>query len=235
MRLVILTLWVLVVFGTGSLFFEERKAWLKGSEVRWLKNYPVASTGPLKGVLVASWWIKIQQLQMKYEFEKIAGLTEKICYLQPNIPEVWEYMGWNMAFNLLAETAHDRKSQIFWLEKGIHLMQDGLHYVDDQGLLCFYLGFTIYNKYKSEFDLKNELQEILGADPKRQAYDYLLRGTQSKKGKVEFWRHDFFLQVAAEIGESEMALKYLQKIRPDYEERESRMNQLQLYIQNYGK
>lgn len=237
---------ILIVLTTtmGFFFFEERGQWLRESESRWLSNYPIASTGPLRGVLVASWWIEIQNLQQRYEFEKIAHISKRICYLQPNIPEVWDYMAWNLGYNLLAETSGDREQQLYWLKEAVELINEGLKYNPKKGKLHFYLGLAIYQKYKSDdFDFKKEMKVMLGKEPIERAYECFVASIEDEPGEIfknqkffNFFRHDMRVQLAVETKRIKVAWEYLNKLEKLYPKKIDRINELRQYIINrYGR
>ena len=171
MRYFLIALYLVSAIALGSFVQQKRSETVSELSSRWLPGFPLASSGPFRGVLVAGWWMRIQRLRSEFQFEKIASVIKRISFLQPHIPEVWEYLSWNMAYNLLADTQYDRKLQTKWLRRGLDHLEEGLIYNPDSLVILFAQARTVYMKATTEYDFKKELEEILGEKP----FSYALR------------------------------------------------------------
>jgi len=182
----------------GKTVSHYRPKVLVQADNRWMVKFPLASTGPFKGVLVASWWIKIQKLQLRFDFEKIAPLSEAICFLQPYIPEVWEYLSWNMTFNLVAEMDHDPKIQLYWFKRGMQQLKKGLLYNSNNSLLHLHSGWTVYMKLKGDQFSPVELEQVLQINPWQFVYCEIKQSRVFDQGTYD--QACFFCQVLYECG-----------------------------------
>ncbi len=72
-------------------------------------------------------WIRADNLKNEGQFFDANYLARAICALQPNLDKVWDFQGWNMAYNISVElpTAPERWD---WVRAGFELLRD-------QGLL----------------------------------------------------------------------------------------------------
>lgn len=145
----------------GILIQWQRINYISGHKNVWLSQFPIASSGPFKGLLTGYWWVEAQNLQFEFKFEEVHALTKKICYLQPHNPKVWEYLSWNLSFNLMAESMHDRAVQQHWLLEGLEQLKKGLVYNPGENLLEYAMGFTVFMKTQGDYDFSKELSEYL--------------------------------------------------------------------------
>ena len=141
----------------GILIQWQREHYVTGHKNVWLSQFPIASSGPFKGLLTGYWWVDVQNLQFEFKFDEVQKLTRKICYLQPHNPKVWEYLSWNLSFNLMAESLHDRSLQEHWLLEGLKQLEKGLDYNPEENLLEYAMGFTVFMKTRGDYDFSVEL------------------------------------------------------------------------------
>jgi len=156
---------LMALFLVGANVEWQRVQYVTGHKKVWLSQFPIASSGPFKGLLTGYWWVEALNLQMDFEFEEVEKLTKKICYLQPHNPKVWEYLSWNLSFNLMAESLHDRELMAKWLLEGIKQLEKGLSYNENNSLIEYSLGFTVFMKTRGDYDFTGELETYLKEPP----------------------------------------------------------------------
>jgi len=150
---------------TGCFLQWDRITYVTGHEKVWLSQFPIASSGPFKGLLTGYWWVEAQNMQAKFRFEEVEKLTKRICYLQPYNPKVWEYLSWNMSYNLSAESVQDRERQVYWLLEGLRQLRRGIDYNPKNLLLEYAFGVTVFLKTQGDFDFTPELKAFLNQEP----------------------------------------------------------------------
>lgn len=87
--------------------------------------------GPLKGLLVDILWWRSERLIENKEFFEALQLSEWITSLQPTYPSVWNYQGFNLAFNI-SYNFSDLEERWNWIHEGIKLLRNkGIKYNPD--------------------------------------------------------------------------------------------------------
>lgn len=204
-------LFALAVTGLGAALFLARPEAMRRMDGRWLSTHPLSSTGPFRGLLIDLWWIRAHDLEQRFEFDEVGRLSESISLLQPYIPEVWEKMAWSMGFNLLAESAPDRKKQVFWLEKAMRHLKTGLSYNPGSQNLRWYLGWLVFMKSRDgDESFSAELREMLGEEP--MAYAYRQVRESDPIGRKVYIEAYFLAQLALQNGETENCRAYIRRM-----------------------
>ncbi|MBF0196701.1 MAG: hypothetical protein HQL32_03285 [Planctomycetes bacterium] len=213
---IIVSLLVLLI-GLGFCVDEARKEYVSNEPSRWLPGFPIASTGPLKGVLVSAWWMKIHRLRHQFKFDEIGVMTKRIALLQPNIPEVWEYLSWNMSFNLLADNRGNRQAQERWLKEGLLCLEKGLNYIPDNSLLLYSQAYTVHMKRTSTPSFEEELRSILQEDPIKYAFRKVAESQVHLKGT--YVQLLFYIKISLDAGELKMAQEGVEQLRIRFPDR----------------
>ncbi len=111
--------------------------------------------GPLKGLLVDMLWWRSERMLEDREFFEALQLTEWITSMQPTYPSVWNYQGFNLAFNI-SQNFTDYDERWNWVHEGIKLLRDkGLRYNPDWGKnrdIRFELVHIFYRKLEENSD-----------------------------------------------------------------------------------
>jgi len=87
--------------------------------------FATVATGAFRGLLVDILWIRADKLKEQGQFFDAKQLAEWITILQPRFAEVWEFLAWNMAYNIsvtIPETRPDQRWQ--WVKNGYELLRD---------------------------------------------------------------------------------------------------------------
>lgn len=168
-----LVLLLAILAGSLLLLRETAPPVLKNRENRWHPSMPLASTGPLRGVLVDLLWIKVNRLNSEKRFREIEQLTGEICHMQPYVPEIWKYMAWNISFNILAEQQGNPEKMKESLLRGFRLIEEGMSYNPDSKLLIYARSWMIYNRSRFYPELKPLLKEKItrSEDPVKWAWE----------------------------------------------------------------
>lgn len=78
----------------------------------------------LRGVATNLLWMDAKEQQEHKNWTELERTTESIILLQPHFTKVWQFQGWNLAYNVSVEwdAVEDR---YFWVKKGIKFYQRG--------------------------------------------------------------------------------------------------------------
>lgn len=142
----------------------------------------LSSTGPLRGIFINFAWHRIETLKNEGKFAEANDLAKFIVSLQPRFPGAWEFMAWNMAYNISVKT-NTQEERWYWVNNGLNLLRDeGIPNNPRSILLYKQLSWILSHKmggrtddmhwyYKRQF--AEEWEVVLGAP---------LRGRQLKEG-----------------------------------------------------
>jgi len=79
----------------------------------------------LRGIATNLLWMDANEYQKKKEWAKLRSTVNSIILLQPHYMKVWDFQGWNLAYNVSAEwdAVEDR---YFWVKEGIKFLNEGV-------------------------------------------------------------------------------------------------------------
>jgi len=99
----------------------------------------------MRNIAATILWKKANNYKMKEDWTAFSATAEQIIKVQPNFPTIWQYQGWNLAYNISAEF-DDYRDRYFWVVKGIRFLQDGVAYNETAPRLVWYVGWVISQK-----------------------------------------------------------------------------------------
>ena len=126
----------------------------------------------LRGVAVNSLWMDLERYKDRKDWAQMRSTTESIIRLQPHFEKVWDFNGWNLAYNTSAEwdAVPDRW---FWVKEGAKFLQRGvernqssteLHYRVAK-IYQHKIGIADEQKYYREYFQKDPDPTFEGPDP----------------------------------------------------------------------
>lgn len=140
--------------------------------------------GPLGGLVASYHWIDIQNSQLNYQYEEVAMLTERVCKLQPYVVESWDYLAWNLAFNLFVEAGESSEEKWKWLSMGLDQLEEALEFNPDDDRLEMAMAITVYLKYTGTESMRPKLTSRYGRDPMRVCVDWVEKTSTFKSGEL---------------------------------------------------
>jgi len=101
--------------------------------------------GGFRGVAINLLWLHAQNLQDQKKYYEIPALCELILTLQPNIPDVWMFQAWNLAYNITVkwQAAEDRWR---WVRRGIAVAEKGTEHNPDSFFMKHITGWIYLHK-----------------------------------------------------------------------------------------
>ena len=83
----------------------------------------VVALGPIKGFISNLLWLEATDKQDEKEFFDCLQVSKWISQVQPNNPDVWKYISWNMSFNISGEFSElEEKWQ--WIDRGFNMLRN---------------------------------------------------------------------------------------------------------------
>ncbi len=115
---------------------------------------PVLVLGGLRGVVVDFLWIRaLARAEQKRYFE-IKPIVDLIAHLQPTIPDVWMFQGWNMAYNI-ATDMHGKEVRWKWVKAGLDYLERGMAKNPDNAEMRAYLAHMYMHRFSPLFFAKD--------------------------------------------------------------------------------
>lgn len=99
----------------------------------------------LRGIATDLLWIQAIEHKEKKNWPQLRATVKSITLLQPHYLKVWDFQGWNLAFNVSAEW-DDVRDRFYWVKEGAKFLQQGIEKNRDFPQLYYYKGRIIGQK-----------------------------------------------------------------------------------------
>jgi len=122
----------------------------------------------LRGVAADILALKLDEYKDTKNWAQLRATTESIILLQPHFQKVWEYHGWNLAYNVSAEwdAVPDR---YYWVKEGAKFFRRGTERNKKYPELYWYTGNTLGKKI-GRSDEKVQFRRYFHKDPDPAVY-----------------------------------------------------------------
>lgn len=119
--------------------------------------FTTVALGGLRGLICNYLWIRSNDLQQDDKFFEAAQLASWITDLEPHFSQVWQFQGWNMAYNISVKFKEngpgDYSDRWRWVQNGFELLRDqGLRYNPDDVGIHFQLAWIFQHKMGQNLD-----------------------------------------------------------------------------------
>ena len=99
----------------------------------------------MRGVAANLLWNRANAYKREGDWDSLAATLNQISKLQPRFISVWQFQGWNLAYNVSIEF-DDYRTRYRWVKKGIDFLQEGVTYNEHEPVLFWELGWTFGHK-----------------------------------------------------------------------------------------
>ncbi|MDR3234520.1 MAG: DUF5106 domain-containing protein [Planctomycetaceae bacterium] len=113
------------------------------------------ATFGMRGVAVVLLWNKVQEHQKRHDWNTVIALTNQLVFLEPHFTTIWEFLGWNLAYNASAEF-DDYRERYRWVIRGIDFLATGVERNQLAPKLCKACGWTVSQKIGGAGSDENE-------------------------------------------------------------------------------
>ena len=103
-----------------------------------------------RAVVADVFWLKADALQYQGKLENILWFLTGITKLQPDLPEVWDFISWHVAYNLFHEV-ESREDKWALLSRGLDLGEEGVRKNPKSADLWYSLGYRYYHKFDEHY------------------------------------------------------------------------------------
>ncbi|MCF7958651.1 MAG: hypothetical protein K9M57_09415, partial [Phycisphaerae bacterium] len=107
---------------------------------------PMVALSAFRTLAIDYLWIRADELQMEGQYFDSLHMARLICKLQPQLPSVWEFQAWNMAYNIsVAMPIPEERWE--WVRAGFELLRDeGLKFNPESYKIHHYLAWIFQHK-----------------------------------------------------------------------------------------
>ena len=143
----------------------------------------------MKGIAANLLWERANRYKRDSDWDNLTATLNQISKLQPNFISVWQFQGWNLAYNVSVEF-DDYRSRYHWVTRGIDFLRDGIRYNTDEPVLYWEIGWTFghkigkadeYVQYRRLFADDEDLHDRLRSD------NIPMDNTLGPEGKPDNW------------------------------------------------
>ena len=128
-------------------------------------------------------WVEVLRQQSQFQYEEVSRLGQEICELQPYVEQSWNYLAWNMAFNLFIEAGESEDSQWMWLSRGLDHYDEGLRWNPQSKLLKLEKVVTIHLRSEGRPAMLKHLNDKYGGDAIAKAATWMRELHLGEKGE----------------------------------------------------
>lgn len=87
--------------------------------------FATVAMGAFRGLVVDILWMRAEKLKEEGQFYDAKQIAEWITTLQPRFAAVWDFQGWNMAYNISVAIPREKWEQRWmWVRSGYELLRD---------------------------------------------------------------------------------------------------------------
>ncbi len=114
--------------------------------------FTTVALGGFRGLIANALWIRMDELQQEGKYFEMVQLADWISKLQPNMPQAWVHLAWNMSYNVSVQIP-DLPARWPWVRRGIELLRDeGLRYNPHDILIYRELAWHFQHKMGQDLD-----------------------------------------------------------------------------------
>ena len=99
----------------------------------------------MRGVAANLLWERANRYKREKDWDNLTATLNQISRLQPNFVSVWQFQGWNLAYNVSVEF-DDYRSRYQWVKRGIDFLREGIRYNAEEPVLDWEVGWTFGHK-----------------------------------------------------------------------------------------
>lgn len=164
--------------------------------------FTTVALGGFRGLIANALWIRSSNLQDEDKFFEAMQLADWITKLEPHYPQVWAYLGWNMAYNISVKFK-DATDRWRWVRAGFELLRDqGIRYNPYEPLVYRELAWIFQHKmghnlddahlyYKQQW--ANEMARVFGTNRAPNLDELIEPQTEEARQRLAILTNEFKL------------------------------------------
>jgi hypothetical protein len=100
----------------------------------------------MRGVAVSILWQRAEYFKREQYWDNFSATLNQITKLEPHFVKVWDFLSWNLAYNISVEF-DDYRQRYVWVKKGIDYLLTGTKYNRRKTDLPYEVGWKFGNKF----------------------------------------------------------------------------------------
>ncbi len=164
--------------------------------------FTTVALGGFRGLIANVLWIRSSNLQDEDKFFEAMQLADWITKLEPQYPQVWAYLGWNMAYNISVKFK-DAADRWRWVRAGFELLRDqGIRYNPYEPIVYRELAWIFQHKmghnlddahlyYKQQW--ANEMARVFGTNHAPDLQELIEPQTDEARQRLAILTNEFKL------------------------------------------
>ncbi len=116
-----------------------------------------------RGIATNQLWMEAMDNKKKKNWAKLKSTVDSIILLQPHYERIWDFQGWNLAFNVSAE-CDGVADRYYWVKEGGKFINRGTQRNVTSPDLKHQMG-ALYSRKIGQSDEKKQFREFFLADP----------------------------------------------------------------------
>lgn len=116
----------------------------------------------MRGIAANILWQEAHHLQERHQWNELKRCIKSITLLQPRFVSVWDFQGWNLAYNVSNEW-DNVEDRYYWIKEGISFLEEGHEKNRERPELPWSIGKTYTNKIGSS-DESLEFRKLFKED-----------------------------------------------------------------------
>ena len=125
-----------------------------------LMAFTLIAMGGIRGIVADIMWLRASRLKDEGKYFELVQLADWITKLEPRLPEVWAFHGWNHSYNV-SVTFEEAEERWRWVQNGFKLLRDkGLQYNPRDPNLHWELGWIFQHKIGMDFDTQHHFYKL---------------------------------------------------------------------------
>lgn len=123
----------------------------------------------MRGIATNQLWLQADEYKKTKNWASLKSTVESIIKLQPHYTKVWEFQGWNLAFNVSVEwdAVEDR---YYWVKEGAKFLMRGCERNDQSPELHWHVG-NVHGKKIGRSDEWSYFRKFYLEDPNKDKFE----------------------------------------------------------------
>ena len=132
----------------------------------------------MRGIATNQLWLQAEHDKNTKNWAALKSAVDSIIMLQPHYTKVWEFQGWNLAFNVSVEwdAVEDR---YYWVKEGAKFLMRGCQRNENDPQLHWHVG-NVHGKKIGRADEWKFFRQFYLQDPDKEKYEGTGSRTESR-------------------------------------------------------
>jgi hypothetical protein len=109
--------------------------------------------GGFRGFMISTLWQRAQEKKNNRQFYEMTDIYKIIAALEPNYPNAWANMAWDLSYNVVAEYENDPRERVDWVFRGVDMLRnEAIRHNPRSALLYDQVAWIFFNKMANSVD-----------------------------------------------------------------------------------